>query len=203
MKQDATEIVAILDESGSMQSLTMDTIGGFNRFMDEQRALQGEATVTLTLFNDTVRVIRQSEPLASIKPLDNMQYRPSRNTALYDAVGVTISDVGKRLADMAEADRPAKVIVLIMTDGYENHSHEYSHDQVAAMIKHQQEVYGWEFIFMGANIDTEEVAIAMNIPAGNAMSFEASAVGVASNFDAMNSRTTQSRTSNKVGVNRQ
>ena len=165
MKKDLCEIVIILDESGSMESCKADTISGVNLFLNNQKRISGQANVTLVKFSDYYRIINDSVPLDQIVYLDENNYTPSNMTALLDAVGKTINSIGKRLADTNEDDRPEKVIFAVITDGYENASHEFSRKQIFDMVSHQKEKYSWEFIFLGANIDVwgAEIGITMNV----------------------------------------
>jgi len=165
MKKNLCEIVVILDESGSMESCKTDTISGVNLFLNNQKRISGEANVTLVKFSDYYRIINDSIPLDQIVYLDENNYTPANTTALLDAVGRTINTIGKRLADTPEADRPEKVIFTIITDGYENASHEFSRKQIFDMVSFQKNKYSWEFIFLGANIDAwgEEIGITLNV----------------------------------------
>lgn len=188
MKDGLTEIAFVIDRSASMSPLTEATINGFNSFIDEQRTQPGEATVTMTLFNHVVDIEARSVPLDTIKKMDYQTYRTGGNTAMNDAIAMTINDVGERLSVMDESDRPSKVVVVIITDGEENHSKIYTRDQVADMIKHQKEKYGWDFVFMGANIDVQATAMSMNIDLSNAGAFAATTVGVAENYRSISRR---------------
>ena len=165
MKKNLCEIVVILDESGSMESCKKDTISGVNLFLNNQKRISGEANVTLVKFSDYYKIINDSIPLNQIVYLDENNYTPANTTALLDAVGRTINTIGKRLADTPEADRPEKVIFAIITDGYENASHEFSRKQIFDMVSLQKDKYRWEFIFLGANIDAwgEEIGITLNV----------------------------------------
>lgn len=165
MKKNLCEIVVILDESGSMESCKTDTISGVNLFLNNQKRISGEANVTLVKFSDYYRIINDSIPLDQIVYLDENNYTPANTTALLDAIGRTINTIGKRLADTPEADRPEKVIFAIITDGYENASHEFSRKQIFDMVSLQKDKYRWEFIFLGANIDAwgEEIGITLNV----------------------------------------
>jgi hypothetical protein len=165
MKKDLCEIIIILDESGSMSSCTTDTIGGVNLFLNNQKRIKGEVRVTLVKFSDYYKIINDAVPLDQIAYLDQFNYTPSCTTALFDAVGRTINSISKRLADTQGYDKPDKVIFTVITDGYENASKEYSRNQVFNMVIHQKEKYGWEFIFMGADIDAwgEEIGISFNV----------------------------------------
>jgi hypothetical protein len=167
-----TEIVCILDRSGSMDVIRDDAIGGFNAFLADQQRLPGEATLTLVLFNDGYQVVYQSVPIGKVKPLTKEDFVPGSMTALLDAVGRTIVSVGKRLTALPEEQRPGKVIVGILTDGQENASREYTRDQVFRMIRHQREVYGWEFAFMAAGQDAFEEAQAIGISKAMTVQFD-------------------------------
>lgn len=150
--RNATEIVMVLDKSGSMQRLKEDAIGGFNKFVEEQKAEPEEATLRLVQF-DTNYFVGPVFPLPSVPALTAASYKPGGWTALLDALGRTILETGRRLAAMPETSRPDKVIVVTITDGEENSSHEFSLTQVRDMITHQQDRYSWKFIFLGANQD--------------------------------------------------
>ena len=165
MKKDLSEIVIILDESGSMGSCKSDTIGGVNLFLENQKRIKGDIRVTLVKFSDYYKIINDAIPLDQVAYLDEHNYTPSFSTALLDAVGKTINNLGKRLADTPEAERPERVIFAVITDGYENSSREFTRSQVFQMVTHQKQKYSWEFIFLGADIDAwgEEIGIMMNV----------------------------------------
>ena len=177
MKDNLTEIVFILDESGSMWHLADDTIGGFNSYVEEQRKQPGEALLTTVAFNTNYRVLHNHVNIKDVKPLTNKDYEPCGGTALFDAVGNTINSVGNRLANTPESERPSKVIVVITTDGQENSSHEYNREQIQQMVKHQQEKYSWEFVFIGAGIDGYAEAERIGIGGIRAMSVTADKTG--------------------------
>jgi len=164
MKKDLTEIVIVLDESGSMESVKSDTIGGFNEFLTSQKKIKGNANVTLVKFSDYYKVINDGTDIAHVSELNESNYTPSYSTSLLDAVGKTINSVGKRLADTPENKRPEKVIVAIITDGYENSSKEFTRGQINDMVGHQRDKYDWEFLFLGADIDAwgKEIGIYHN-----------------------------------------
>jgi uncharacterized protein YegL len=143
-------LAIVLDRSGSMSGLTTDTIGGFNTFLSEQKKLPGEALLTLVQFDHEFQIVHDCKPLPEVPDLTTATYVPRGNTALLDALGRTIVSVGERLAKLPEEQRPARVIVLVITDGQENASREYDRSRVAALIKQQREQYKWEFVFMGA-----------------------------------------------------
>ena len=179
MKKNLTELVFILDRSGSMSRLTADTIGGFNSMIEKQKAEPGEAYVTTVLFDDEYETLHDHLPLEKIKPMTNKEYFARGMTALLDAVGMTIHSVGARLSATPEEERPDKVIVVITTDGMENASREYSREQVRDMITHQQDKYSWNFIFLGANMDAVAEAAKLGIDADFARNYTASNVGTA------------------------
>ena len=147
MKEGLTEIVSIVDRSGSMQSILDDAIGGFNTFLAAQQRQPGEAKLSLILFDHEYQIVHQAVDIQQVEPLNQDTYVPRGSTALLDAVGKTIDAVGERLAATPESERPSQVIVSILTDGYENASQTYSKPKVAEMIKHQTEKYSWAFEF--------------------------------------------------------
>ena len=165
MKKNLTLIAVILDESGSMSSCKSDTIGGFNEFVTSQQKIKGEANVTFVKFSDYYKIINDATPINHVSHLNESNYTPSNSTALLDAVGKTINSIGKRLANTPENERPEKVIMAIITDGYENDSKEFSRKQIFDMVTHQREKYNWQFIFLGANIDAwgQEIGIFNNV----------------------------------------
>lgn len=165
MNNNLTEIVCVLDRSGSMASLTNDAIGGFNSFLDEQKKLPGDARLSLILFDHEYIVQADNAPIQQVEPLTAQTYVPRGSTALLDAIGRAITNVGERLTKTSERDRPSKVIVVILTDGEENASHEYTKQRIADMIKHQQEQYNWRFVYLGVAVDAFADARAFNIPA--------------------------------------
>ena len=153
-----TEIVAIIDRSGSMGSLVAETIGGFNNFLEEQKKGGAKATFTLVQFDDKYQIDYNGVDINDVKPLDDKTYVPRGMTALYDAVGKTVTTVGERLAKTEEDKRPGQVIFLIITDGEENSSHEYEGAKIRQMVKHQIDKYSWSFVYMGGgNLETQRV----------------------------------------------
>jgi hypothetical protein len=193
MQNDLTEIAYVLDRSGSMQSLASDAIGGFNSFLSSQQQVEGRANFTLVLFDHEYLVIHKSVDIRQVPALDAGTYVPRGQTALLDAVGRTIDDLGAHLATLPEQQRPGKVIVAIFTDGLENASRVFTTEKLAASIQHQQEKYNWEFLFLAANQDAIATASKLAIPAGQAMNFVASPAGVRRSQVALNERITQSR----------
>lgn len=152
-KKDLTEIVFILDRSGSMNAIKTDAIGGFNTFVDEQKKVPGEALMTLCIFNHEYQLLYTGKRLNEVEKLTEQSYIPMGTTALLDAIGRTIDDVGNRFSAMSDEQRPEKVVIGIMTDGLENSSSDYSREMIKSKITHQRDVYKWEFIFLGANQD--------------------------------------------------
>lgn len=185
MREDLTELVFILDRSGSMHSLTNDTIGGFNAMLESQKAEQGDAFVTTILFDDQYEVLHDHVNIKDVKPLTNSEYFARGSTALLDAVGRTINSVGARLAKTPEKDRPSRVVIAITTDGFENASREFKKAQIKAMIEHQQTKYSWIFMFLGANMDAVSEAQSLGISAGMARTYSNTGSGVGSVYTAM------------------
>jgi hypothetical protein len=184
-----TEIVAILDKSGSMQHLTNDTIGGYNAFIAEQAKVEGEARLTTVLFSSGERyyeVLHDRVDIKQVEPLTTDDYHTEASTALLDAMGRAIDELGQKLADTPEDERPGKVIFFIVTDGEENSSHKFTHEQIKTKVEHQTDVYKWEFLFIGANIDTMSVASSIGIRAKNAINYEASSVGLDTMYRSVN-----------------
>jgi uncharacterized protein YegL len=176
MNTNLTEIIFLLDRSGSMAGLESDTIGGFNAFIQRQCQLEGETRLTAVLFDDQYEVLWNGVDATAARLEE--QYYVRGSTALLDAVGKTILDVGSRLSNTSEENRPGKVIFVITTDGEENSSTEFTYEKVKQLISQQQEKYNWEFIFMGANIDAAKEAGSIAIDAGKAYSFEGTEKGV-------------------------
>jgi len=176
MNQILTEIVFILDRSGSMEGLENDTIGGFNGFVKKQAEI-GQTSLTTILFDDKYEILHNGVNAGNVT-LTDREYFTRGSTALLDAVGKTINDVGRRLNETAEEARPGKVIFVITTDGLENASREFSYGEVKRMITHQTEKYGWEFVFMGANIDVAKEGDKLGIKADRSFAFESTSNGV-------------------------
>ena len=182
MKKDLTELVFILDGSGSMSHLTGDTIGGFNSLLEKQKQTPGTAYVSTVVFNTESRVIHDRADLQSIRPMTGEDYRPFGCTALLDALGDAIHHIGNVHKYARREDVPEHTLFVITTDGEENASRRYSADKVRSMIKRQQEKYGWEFLFLGANIDALETAERYGIDRSRAVQFHNDAQGVELNY---------------------
>ena len=185
MKKNLTEMVFILDRSGSMCYLVDDTIGGFNSMIENQKKEDGEAYVTTVLFDDKYELLHDHIDIQEITPITSKEYFARGCTALLDAVGKTINAIGNRLSDTPEEERPEKVIFVITTDGMENASREFTKKSVKEMIEHQQSKYSWTFVFLGANMDAVDEAASLGINASHAHSYTASAQGTSSLYSAV------------------
>lgn len=194
-QENLTAIVVILDGSGSMSSLKNDTIGSFNSFLKEQKAFPGEAIFTLCTFNTHHQLVHDFVKMSDVNDLSVATYHTEGGTALFDAIGSTIDNVGQKLAALPEERRPSKVLVLIQTDGEENSSCEYTRDRIKSMVEHQRETYNWEFIFVGANIDAFTAGTSLGISARNSVSYNATKGGTRSLYGAVSANTTSYRSS--------
>lgn len=193
-KQNHTEIVCIIDRSGSMASIRTDAIGGFNTFLGAQKKLLGTASVTLILFDNEYETPIQNVDIKSVDPLTEKTFVPRGSTALLDAVGRTINEVGTRLANMQEQDRPEKVIVSILTDGLENASREFSRSKIKEMVEHQRDKYKWEFVFLAANQDAFAEAGSIGISKNMAVNFEQTGAGTRDAYNSLNMMVSEFRT---------
>ena len=182
MKKGLTEIVFILDKSGSMSGLEADTIGGYNSFLEKQKKEEGEAYVSTVLFSDTSSVIHDRVPIKKIEPMNDKQYFVGGCTALLDAIGGAIKHIGNVHKYAHEEDRPEKTVFVITTDGQENSSHVYDYEKIKKLVKKQQEKHGWEFIFLGANIDAIGEAGKLGIASNRAVRYECDGTGTMLNF---------------------
>ena len=194
MNKELTEVIFILDRSGSMSGLEMDTIGGYNGFLEKQKKQAGKTIITTVLFDDQYEVLYNGVDVDEAA-LTTDQYFVRGSTALLDAVGKTMLDVKARLARTPAKERPGKVIMVITTDGYENASREFSGKQIHDMIIRQQQ-HGWEFLFFGANIDTVATAKSMGIKEADAMSYESTAQGMSIMMNEMSLRVDEKRRKN-------
>ncbi len=186
MKKDLTELVFILDGSGSMYSLAEDTIGGFNSLLEKQKTTPGTAYVSTVVFNIRSRVIHDRAEICTIAPMTGEDYRPAGGTALLDALGDAIHHIGNVHKYARSEDVPEHTLFVITTDGMENASRRYSADKVRSMIRRQQEKYGWEFLFLGANIDALETAESYGIDRSRSVQFHNDARGVELNYRVLN-----------------
>ena len=182
MKKGLTELVMILDRSGSMSGLEADTIGGFNGMIEKQKKEDGEAYVSVILFDDQSEVIYDRVDISKVEPMTDKQYYVRGCTALLDAVGDAIHHIGNIHKYAREEDVPEKTIFIITTDGMENASRRYNYNKVRRMIERQKEKYNWEFIFLGANIDAAAEAAKIGIGASRAARYECDSAGTALNY---------------------
>ena len=192
-RPDLADITIVLDRSGSMASVVGDTIGGFNRFLEDQKNAPGEAALTLVQFDNVYESVHDAVRIQEVPLLTTQTFVPRGSTALLDAIGRAVDETGRRLEARPEADRPAKVIVVIVTDGQENSSHEYSLARINEMISRQRDTYSWEFVFLGANQDAIATASSMGIMTANAMSFAHNSVGTSKAFAATSGNILRSR----------
>lgn len=185
MKKNLTELVFILDKSGSMSGLENDTIGGFNSMLEQQKKVGGQCIITTVLFDNRYELLHDRMDLRAIRPITRREYSVGGSTALLDAMGKTIHKIATAQKNTAEDYRAEKVMFVIITDGEENASRYYSSAQVKDMIRHQKERYGWEFIFLGANIDAVETAGRFGINADRAVDYVADSKGTQLNYRMM------------------
>ena len=185
MKKNLTELVFILDRSGSMAGLEADTIGGFNAMIEKQRREPGEAVISTVLFDNETEVIHDRVSLERVPRLTEKEYYVRGCTALLDAVGGAIHHIGNVHKYAREEDRPEKTLFVITTDGLENASRRYTYDKVKAMIERQREKYGWEFLFLGANIDAAREAARFGIRADCAADYHADSIGTEAVYESV------------------
>jgi len=185
MKKGLTEIVFILDRSGSMAGLEADTIGGFNGLIKKQRKESGEALVSTVLFDDVCEVLHDRVPMEQVEEMTADTYFVRGCTALLDAVGGAIHHIGNIHKYARDEDRPEKTLFIITTDGMENASTEFTKAKVKELISDKQEKAGWDFIYLGANIDAAEEADAIGVRKANAVTYKNTSSGVRANYDAV------------------
>ncbi|MCR5589895.1 MAG: hypothetical protein K6F73_00005 [Lachnospiraceae bacterium] len=185
MKANLTELVFILDKSGSMSGLEKDTIGGFNSMLAKQRKEDGEVVITTVLFDDRMQVIHDREGLGTVKDLTGKDYQVGGCTALLDALGKTIKHINQVQKSLPEDERPETTMFIITTDGQENSSHEFSYEKIKKMIEKKQNKKQWEFLFLGANMDAISAAADIGIKADRATNYCCDAAGTAMNFDCL------------------
>ena len=195
MRKNLTELVMILDRSGSMAGLESDTIGGYNSMLKKQKETDGEVLVSTVLFDNRRDVIFDRVPLEKVPQMTEKEYYVRGSTALLDAVGSSIHHIGNVHKYAREEDRPEKTIFVITTDGFENASREYTYDRVKEMVEHQKEKYGWEFLFLGANIDAIKTASRFGIRADRAANYNSDREGTALNFEVLSETVSAMRVS--------
>lgn len=200
MKKNLTEMVFILDKSGSMSGLEGDTIGGFNAMIEKQKKEEGEALVSTVLFSDRSKVIHDRVDIRKVEPLTDKQYSVGGCTALIDAIGCAIHHIGNVHKYARKEDVPEHTIFVITTDGMENASHLYSSDEVKAMVEKEKTKYGWEFLFLGANIDAVETAKHFGIGAERAVRYHNDRRGVALNYETVSCAMSRMRACEDVGA---
>ena len=185
MNKDLTELVLILDRSGSMAGLEDDTIGGFNAMVEKQKKEPGQALLSAVLFSDDNEVVYDRTDIGKVEPMTERQYRVGGCTALLDAIGGAVHHIANIHKYAREEDRPGKTIFVITTDGMENASRRYSYAEVQRMVEHEREKHGWEFLFLGANMDAIAQARSFGIRPDRAVRYNSDSVGTRMNFAAV------------------
>ena len=185
MKDNLTEIVFILDRSGSMSGLEADTIGGFNAMLERQKKAEGEALLSTLLFSNETEVLHDRADIRRVEPLSLQDYRVGGSTALLDAIGGAIRHIGNLHRETRPEERPAHTLFVITTDGQENASRRYGYAELKRLIERQKEKYGWEFLFLGANMDAVETAGRFGIDADRAVRYHCDSAGIALNYEAV------------------
>ena len=198
MKKGLTELVFILDRSGSMSGLESDTIGGYNAMLKKQAEAEGEVVLTTVLFDDAFELLHDRINLKAIMPMTDRDYFVRGSTALLDAVGKSIQKIVNVQKGTLEDERPEKTILVITTDGLENASREYSYEKIRTLIEHQREKEGWEFIFLGANIDAVSEAKRFGIDKSRAAQFHNDQEGVELNYAVVSEAVMELRTHNTI-----
>ena len=194
MKKGLTEIICVLDRSGSMSTIIDDAIGGFNTFIESQKILPGSAKISIVLFDDQYDLIESGVDINESKKLNESIYVPRGMTALLDAVGKTINDVGARLSKTEEDEKPEKVLFAILTDGAENASKAFTKEKVNEMIEHQKNTYKWDFVFLAANQDAIQSGTALGVNATSCMCFNATSKGTRGAYSDLATYATSYRT---------
>ncbi len=198
MNDNLTEILFVLDRSGSMARLREDAIGGFNTFLKDQKEQEGEANMSLVLFDHEYILVHDRVPVADIEGLDDNTYVPRGRTALLDAIGRTVNEVGTKLSAIDEAERPGKVICVILTDGLENASQEFSRDSIKTMIEQQAENYNWEFMYLGADAGAFAEASSIGVRSSNTAHVRPGSEGLRHSYQAVSRAVSSYRTSGTV-----
>ena len=185
MKDNLTEIVFILDRSGSMGGLETDTIGGFNAMLERQKKAEGEALLSTLLFSNETEVLHDRADIRQVEPLSLQDYRVGGSTALLAAIGGAIRHIGNLHRETRPEERPAHTLFVITTDGQENASRRYGYAELKRLIEGQKERYGWEFLFLGANMDAVAAASRFGIDADRAVRYHCDSAGIALNYEAI------------------
>lgn len=197
MRKDLTEVVFILDRSGSMSGMESDTIGGFNSLLEKQKKVDGEAIVTTVLFDDRYELLHDRANIKGINIISEKEYFVRGSTALLDAIGRTISKIENALKHTADEEKPEKILIVIITDGYENASREFSYPMIKELIESKKSK-NWEFVFLGANIDVAEESIKIGIARDRAIRYKADSKGVRTNYSVMDDVICKFRTSGSI-----
>lgn len=203
MKKGLTEIVFILDRSGSMSGLEKDTIGGFNSLIEKQKKEEGLCLVSTVLFDYDSDVIHDRVDIHKVNPLTEKEYFARGSTALLDAIGGAIHHIGNVHKYAREEDRPEKTLFVITTDGMENSSRQYTYSKVKQLVQRQKEKYGWEFMFLGANIDALETAESFGIDRDMAVDYKNDEAGTALNYQVLSDTIKSVRRAPHRVINRQ
>ncbi|MFZ7942649.1 vWA domain-containing protein [Neobacillus sp. 19] len=198
MKKNVTELVFILDKSGSMAGLEADTIGGYNAMLMKQQKAEGEAIVTTVLFDHDYELLHDRINVKGISPITEEDYEVGGTTALLDAIGFTIQKMVNVQKRTSEDERAEKVLFVITTDGMENASREFTTDKIKKIIQHQKDKYGWEILFLGANIDAVTTAAQFGIEEEFAVDYHADHVGTQVNYEAVNEAVINLRSGKKI-----
>lgn len=189
MKKGLTHIIFVVDRSGSMSTIATDMIGGYNSFIKQQKEIPNECVVSFYQFDDVYETVFERVKLADVAELDSKTYVPRNMTALYDAMGKTINNYGAYLSSIPDEERPERILFVTITDGLNNASHEFSLEQVGNMVKHQTEVYKWDFVFIGSNIDAWKAGGSLNVKSSSTLQFANSAGSVKAVFSSLASNT--------------
>ena len=197
MKKNLTEIIFIIDRSGSMGGLEEDTIGGYNAFLKRQKEAEGGAVISTVLFSNTSEVIHDRKPIDEVHPLSKEDYRVGGCTALLDAIGGAIHHIHNVHKYAREEDVPEKTVVVITTDGLENASRRYDYRKVKKMVEEQTKEYGWEFLFLGANMDAIKTAGSFGIDEDHAVRFHSDSVGTTLNYKVVSEAVASYRSSRR------
>ena len=198
MRKNRTELIFILDKSGSMAGLEADTIGGFNAMLKKQQKAEGAAYVTTVLFDHDYELLHDRIHVKGISPMTEKDYEVGGMTALFDAIGFTMQKIINVQKRTSESERADKVLFVITTDGMENTSREFTAVKIKKMIEDQKEKYGWEFIFLGANIDAVKTAAQFGIEEEFAVDYHADSMGTQLNYEAINEAVSSLRSGKKI-----
>ena len=201
MKNNLTELVFILDRSGSMSGLERDTIGGFNSMLEKQKKEEGEAIITTVLFDNTYELLHDRINIKGIAHITDEEYYVRGTTALLDAIGKTIIKIENAHKHTLEDERPSKVLFVITTDGMENSSRIYNYGKIKSMIEDKKKEFGWEFIFLGANIDAVKAARDIGISEDRATKYNCDCEGTKLNYEVISETVSSLRTKNAINEN--